>query len=51
MVVVTRGMAEGARKWREQTACQFPIYLDPSRELYAKFNMKRSLDKVLTFKF
>jgi len=46
VVIISFGHKEGALSWKNDTACTFPIFLDPTRSLYTHFQMKRSLAKV-----
>lgn len=45
VVVVSFGVKEGAQKWKEDTKCPFPMYLDTDRNLYRAFGLNRSLSK------
>jgi len=43
VVIIAFGVEEGARRWKQDTGCPFPIYFDRSRGLYQYFGMRRSL--------
>jgi len=43
VVIIAFGIEEGARRWKKDTGCPFPLYLDKSRYLYQYFGMRRSL--------
>jgi len=47
VVIITFGVEEGARLWKEDTGCPFPVYLDRSRALYQYLGMRRSLRQTL----
>lgn len=46
VVIICFGERKGALRWKEDTSCPFPIYLDPGRNMYRQLGMKRSLAKV-----
>lgn len=49
VIVVSFGVSEGVKKWKEITSCSFDIYRDPSRKFYNAFAMKRSVAQVVIF--
>lgn len=46
VVVVACGIEKGARRWKEDTPCRFPILLDLPRASYGYFGMVRSVARV-----
>lgn len=48
VAIITHGTEEGARRWKEDTGCPFPMYFDWSRGLYRLFGMRRSLSQTFT---
>ncbi|CAB1416925.1 unnamed protein product [Pleuronectes platessa] len=49
VLVVSFGVAEGARLWLQQTGCNFDMMLDPEREVYRSFGLGSSYAKVMKF--
>jgi len=45
VAVIASGVEEGARRWKKDSGCAFPMYLDRSRGLYNYFGMGRSLKR------
>jgi len=50
VVVVSFGTSQGAQNWLEQTKTGLNLYLDPTRALYSKFGLARSVMKVWNMK-
>lgn len=46
VVIISFGIRQGALRWKSDTSCPFPLYLDQERLLYSRFGMKRSVAKV-----
>jgi len=46
VIVVSFGNVEGAKKWLQDTNCEFRMFVDPARLLYNAFGLKRSVAKV-----
>ena len=46
VVVVTFESVEGSKIWIKETNCNFPVFIDPDRKLYALFGLSRSIYKV-----
>jgi len=44
--VVSFGSPEGARLWREETRCAFPLWTNSNRQLYSSLGFKRSIFQV-----
>jgi len=49
VIIISFGDARGAQKWKEDTNCKFPMYLDPERNVYKYFKMHRSISTVSNF--
>ncbi|XP_043217155.1 uncharacterized protein LOC122379213 [Amphibalanus amphitrite] len=46
VLVVSFGAREGALRWLADTGCEFPLLLDPERQLYRALGLARSIAKV-----
>lgn len=46
VVIVSFGTLDGAKKWLQDTNCEFKMFLDPKRQLYNSLGLKRSVSKV-----
>jgi len=46
VIVVSFGNVEGAKKWLQDTKCEFRMFVDPERRLYNALGLKRSVAKV-----
>lgn len=44
--VVSFGTPEGARKWKEETQCTFPLWTNSDRKFYSSLGFKRSIFQV-----
>jgi len=44
-VVVSFGVLDGAKRWREETECPYKLYIDPDRTLYQYVGLSRSIYK------
>jgi len=45
VVILSFGVREGAERWKTDTQCPFPVYLDQGRSAYHSYGMLRSLSK------
>lgn len=45
-MVVSFGVLDGAKRWREETECPYKLYIDPDRTLYQYVGLSRSIYKV-----
>lgn len=46
VIVVSFGNVEGAKKWLQDTNCEFRMFVDPARQLYRVLGLTRSVAKV-----
>jgi len=46
VVIVSFGLRKGAERWKEETNCPFPVFLDEERKSFGYFGMQRSMAKV-----
>lgn len=46
VIVVSFGNVDGAKKWIQDTKCEFKMFVDPKRQLYISLGLKRSVAKV-----
>lgn len=46
VVIISFGNVKGARKWLQDTKCEFRMFVDPERQLYNALGLKRSVAKV-----
>lgn len=44
--VVSFGTVEGAKKWKEETQCVFPLWTNSDRQFYSSLGFKRSIFQV-----
>ncbi|CAL8274402.1 unnamed protein product [Merluccius merluccius] len=49
VLVVSFGCQQGAHHWLQETSCPYDMLLDPQRQLYQAFGLRRSLKDVLNF--
>lgn len=46
VVIISFGSVKGAKKWLQDTKCEFRMFVDPERQLYNALGLKRSVAKV-----